>query len=97
MEWLTRLLGLGDTAGPDSEAQLNAARGQGHTRHDEDLAKANGFNNAAEMHAWARNREDQHGGTVSGPGTSQAEGASMLYPRNMLNYILGKYQGATGQ
>lgn len=74
-----------------SPAQERAARKAGFPSHDA-------------MMQWARQRNTPTGGTIPqgqqpGPAGSVAagmNGVSMMHPANILNYILQKWQGATG-
>jgi hypothetical protein len=65
-------------------------------------ARANGFRSAAEMMAWAKQRNQQQGGTIPKGGNS-AGGPSIMgtqpaamHPSNIFSYILQKWKGATG-
>lgn len=63
-------------------------------------ARANGFRNAEEMMLWARQRNQQSGGTVPRGKPTLAGGisaATSMHPKNILSYILGKWQGAMPQ
>lgn len=91
--FLTQLLGGQQAPAPQTEIPAQ----QTYSKALEARARANGFRSAAEMVAWSRQRTQQSGGTVpKGKGTVSdgLNGASMLYPPNILNYILGKWQGA---
>lgn len=69
-----------------SPAQERAARKAGFPSHDA-------------MLQWARQRNTPTGGTIPRGGGSVAEGingAAMMHPKNILNYVLQKWQGATG-
>lgn len=61
-------------------------------------ARAQGFRNAEEMMLWARQRNQQQGGTVPQAAPSKApsvQAATAWHPSNILSYILQKWQGAT--
>lgn len=66
-------------------------------------ARNSGFKSYQQMLDWAKQRNQQSGGTVpSGgaqPGSVAAgvHGAEMLYPRNMLNYVKDRWQQAVGE
>lgn len=71
------------------------------TPGQESFARQNGFRNYNEMMLWAKQRANQTGGTVpqgGQPGSVEAgmNGAAMMHPRNMFNYILDKWRSATG-
>lgn len=66
------------------------------TSADQLRAKKNGFRNAEEMMAWARQRNQQSGGTTSqGSVQSGWNGVKMLHPSNLLGYISNTMNDAT--
>lgn len=65
-------------------------------------ARANGFRSAEEMILWAKQRNTPTGGTIAGASKmprsagQAADQAMSWHPRNILQYVLSKMQGATG-
>lgn len=69
---------------------------QTYSPERERQARANGFHSAEEMMLWAKQRNQQSGGTVShGPGVPSVDAMMSWHPANMFNKILGAWQGAT--
>lgn len=92
--FLAQLLGV-------PQAQAAPAAPDAYSPALERRARANGFKSAAEMMAWANQRNQKSGGTIpagGAPGSVQAgmNGAAMMHPKNMLGFILQKWQDAMG-
>lgn len=94
----------GYSVGADPTASPQTAQA---TSQQEAMARNNGFRNYDQMMAWAKQRNTQQGGTIpqqgTGGGGNPDGGPSIggaqpfaMYPRNMFNYILHRWQGATG-
>lgn len=62
------------------------------------MARQNGFNNYEEMRAFLLRRQQAEGGVAQrGQVEAGVDNAMSWHPRNLLNYVVGKYKGATGQ
>lgn len=93
--YLAQLLG---PAAPNPSAIPTAVPG---TPAQERAAKKAGFPSHDAMLQWSRQRNTQTGGTIpkggqAGSVAAGMSGVSMMHPANILNYILQKWQGATG-
>lgn len=76
------------------------------TRQQESLARQNGFHSYDQMMAWAKQRNNQTGGTIAGQSapTGNPEGGPStmgtqpmaMHPRNMFNMILDRWKNAMG-
>lgn len=91
--------GLGQVAMQVPEANASA------TAEQERFATERGFKNYDQMMLWARQRQQPTGGTIQGASPTVAgeagkimdgQGAAMMHPRNMLDWVRNRIAGATG-
>lgn len=79
----------------DILSMLAAGTGEaprGYSEEMERRARANGFRSAEEMMAWANQRNQQSGGTVSeGRKDPSIDAAMAWHPRNIFNYISSRW------
>lgn len=93
---------MGGAPRQNSEEQLKAMQSRTYSPALERQARAAGFKSAAEYVAWSRQRSTPAGGTVPRGGNPGAGPTVMgtqpmaMHPKNILNYVLQKMQGATG-
>ena len=90
MSMWDKLMGGSTAPAPPPERQV-------YSKEREAQARANGFNSAEEMMAWAKQRNTKTGGTSSGSSRPSLEAASMIHPKNILNWVMERYANATGQ
>lgn len=90
--FLGKLLGTA----PPAPVQTAIPPKRTYSRALERRARANGFKSANEMMLWAEQRNRKTGGTVTAGSRPSVDAATMMHPKNILQYVTGKMQGAMG-